>query len=108
MTTLNELRDRAYQHAADKGFWEGTPNVGEKLALIHSEISEALEEHRAGHRMAETYYAGDKPEGVPSELADAIIRILDLCGACDIDIEAAVMGKMEYNSSRPPKHDKRY
>lgn len=45
-----------------------------------------------------------KPEGVPSELADEIIRILDICGHYGIDIERIVDEKMVYNGTRPHRH----
>lgn len=45
-----------------------------------------------------------KPEGVGSELADVIIRVLDACGAWEIDIEKAVRDKIRYNATREYKH----
>lgn len=47
-----------------------------------------------------------KPEGVPVELADAIVRILDMCAAWGIDIDEVVAHKMAYNERRPYKHGK--
>jgi len=81
------------------------------LMLIVSECSEALEEMRLGHSVNMTYYGSDaqgnsKPEGVPSELADIIIRTLDAAAFWGVDIAAAVAEKMEYNDRRPPKHGK--
>lgn len=49
-------------------------------------------------------YKRGKPEGIPIELADAIIRILDYCGYAGIDIDAAISQKHEYNKSRPYRH----
>lgn len=49
-----------------------------------------------------------KPEGVAVELADAVIRIADLCGHLGIDLEAAIALKMDYNETRPFKHGKRF
>ena len=51
---------------------------------------------------------GEKPEGVAVELADAVIRIADLCGHLGIDLEAAIALKMDYNETRPFKHGKRF
>lgn len=98
---LNELSSRV--HAANINWWKdihtGLPiqrNKGELLALIHSEISEALEGERKNlmddklpHRkMAEV------------ELADALIRILDYCGGFGYDLQGAFEEKMAYNAKR--------
>ena len=74
---------------------------------MHSELSEALEEHRNGRAPQEIYYnpeKPDKPEGIPIELADCVVRIFDFCGKYDIDLADALREKMEYNKSRPYRH----
>lgn len=117
---LNELRDRVHALAVSKGWYEGRdvhdPNVlGSMLALIHSEVSEALEDVRKGRselRFSDDYHKSDnppghprlKPVGLPSELADVIIRVLDMCGAMGIDIERAVETKHAYNETRSHRH----
>lgn len=53
-------------------------------------------------------YRGSKPEGVAVELADAVIRIADLCGYLGIDLDAVISEKMAYNETRPFKHGKRF
>lgn len=79
---------------------------GDRIALIASEASEALEAFRDGHAPTETWYRvpDGKPEGVPSELADVIIRVLDLAEIYGIDISAAIQEKMAYNESRSYRH----
>lgn len=81
-------------------------DFGEVIALMHTELSEAFEEYRHGKAFGETYYEnGDKPCGVPSEFADVIIRICDFCGAYEIDLDKIIEEKMQYNKSRPYKHN---
>lgn len=108
--TIKELVDQAYSNAKEKGFHGDMMNVGEKLALIHSEVSEALEEYRrAGSNVQDLWTTADnKPEGFVVELADAVIRIADLCGALQLDLEYAVQLKMAYNRSRPHKHGRKF
>ena len=106
---LTSLVYMAHTAATDKGFWEDeNPNLGEKIALIHSELAEALEEVRAGHAPNETYFVDGKPEGLPVELADVVIRVADLCGYYGIDLNAVVHRKLNYNRHRPAKHGKQF
>ena len=122
--TISEIVERAHENAVKHGFWESEPEFGTAMALIHSELSEALEEMRAGNKIRPgnpvpmVYYSGGgcvasvptkcclKPEGVAIELADAVIRIADLCGHMGIDLDAAITLKKEYNKGRPFKHGK--
>lgn len=77
-----------------------------RLALIATEVAEAIEEVRNGHAVDETYYPENKPkpEGVPSELADIVIRALDAADAWGIDLEAMIEEKLRYNASRGHRH----
>jgi len=108
LPTLNVLRDRALHIAVEHGFTDAS--VLEDFALMHSEISEATEDSRAGHAPTDVWYEArtqiDKPCGIPSEMADVIIRVLHFCGKHGIDIEGAVTEKMTFNASRPFKHGK--
>ena len=71
-------------------------NVPTLLMLIVSEISEAMEAHRKSLMDDKVTY---RP-GVEVELADAVIRILDVSGALGLDLVGAVIDKLEYNSGR--------
>lgn len=114
--SIPELIEEAHENAVAHGWWEGNNNIGMLIALMHSELSEALEELRNHHLPNELYFSGDgytapqptecckKPEGIPAELADVVIRIFDFCGAYKIDLEKAIKIKMAYNKTRPYKH----
>lgn len=124
--SVTELVQQAHGNAVQHGFWDNPPEFGTSIALIHSELSEALEEVRAGNRIRPNdpapavYYSGGgysataptacciKPEGYAIELADAVIRIADLCGYMGIDLEAAIKEKMAYNATRPRMHGKNF
>jgi NTP pyrophosphatase (non-canonical NTP hydrolase) len=89
--------EEIHAYAKEKGWWDKDRPIPELLCLIHSEISEGLE----GYRM-------NIPEGekgcLSEELADAVIRIWDMCGALGIDIVGAVEKKHEYNLTRSYRH----
>jgi NTP pyrophosphatase (non-canonical NTP hydrolase) len=100
--TLNEMRDWALKIADDHGFKHAT--VGEDFMLMVTEIAEAMEDHRAGKATTESWLENGKPCGIPSELADVIIRVLHFSGRHGVDIEKAVLDKMRFNESRPFMH----
>ena len=103
--TIKKLIAESNTTAKSKGWWDKEINVGEKLALIHSEISEALEEYRShGEKKLYKRETDGKPEGFVFELADTMIRIADLCGELDLDLTRALEIKMKFNKTRPYRH----
>lgn len=102
---MNDLVKEIHTTAKEKGWWDEPRSFGDIIALCHSELSEALDEYCNGSKIHQTYIASDgKPEGVPVELADVLIRIFDACGYYNIDIASAVKTKVEYNKGRPYRH----
>lgn len=113
--TIKNLVKKSFLNAKNKGFWEDYEYascaevdfeyefdlnkyfLATKLALIHSEVTEALEDLRTNNftRFGE-------------ELADIMIRTADLAGALGIDLEARIEQKMLANKKRPAKHGKQF
>ncbi len=77
---------------------DGNPkrNIGELLALVHSELSEALEGARKG--LMDEHLPHRKSLEV--ELADAVIRIFDMAGGLCLDLPGAIVEKLAYNARR--------
>ncbi|WP_278752590.1 hypothetical protein [Alistipes putredinis] len=124
---MNELAQEIYNNAKAKGFYDNPAECGTRLMLVVSELSEALEADRKNKRAdlcafnspkQVTPRTGVNPfqdkferhikDTFEDEIADAIIRLLDLCAYQQIDIEKHIELKMKYNSLRPYKHGKRY
>jgi len=103
----DELATIVHKDNVTKGFWPDglARNRGEIIALIHSELSEALEAERDGNPpdpKVPTYGA------VEVELGDAVIRIMDYAKAFNLDVGSAILAKLEYNRSRPHKHGRKF
>ncbi|WP_033167665.1 hypothetical protein [Clostridium sp. KNHs205] len=127
MLNIKEFVKEVGKNSIVHGWWEEERSFGELIALCHSELSEALEEFRNGKKPDETYYTCKapkdtliicqldevttckgcmyaKPEGIPTELADVVIRVFDMCHHYGIDIESMLLEKHEFNKRRPYKH----
>lgn len=110
MSTLNDLAKIVHENSVEHGWWENERNFGELLMLIVTEVAEVMEDWRHGRSMNTVQWEVGphsglpKPAGIPIELADIIIRVLDLCAAYDIDIDDALKEKISYNRNRPYRH----
>jgi NTP pyrophosphatase (non-canonical NTP hydrolase) len=116
---LNEIAKEIHANNVSKGFYDKPVDFGTRIALMHSELSEALEAHREGKvchgdiklinsfvidEMFETDYKIGIKGTIEEEMADIIIRALDYCAFKGIDIDEHVKAKMRYNSMRPHMH----
>ena len=95
---IEQLIDESFENAKEKGFHDNPREFGTALALIHSEVSEALEEHRIH---------GLGPE-VAEEFADIMIRVADTSKEFGIPIVSAIKDKLKKNKTRSHKHGKNY
>ena len=125
MTNLNEISKQVYEANKLKGFDVKKENLGQTLCLIHSEISEALEAIRHDKKaslMAFDYREEDRETDLDfqldftalikdtfeDEIADTFIRLMDLVGALEIDIDRHIELKRKFNSLREYKHGKNF
>ena len=123
---FSEMCRKLHDVNVKNGFYEGDVNIGERLALVHSEVSEALECDRkgmftdpSGTYVAEMSEISDDSsfkvafqrhvkDTFEDELADIVIRVMDLAEYKGIDLWAHIKAKVRYNSLRPYKHGKKY
>jgi hypothetical protein len=118
---INDSAKTILNNNIEKGFNNPNYNIGELLMLITSELGEALESHRKGKFSNwESFYSDSSKVGdnesfkmhikdtFEDEIADAIIRLLDLSARLHIDIEKHINAKVDYNKTRPHLHGKTY
>jgi NTP pyrophosphatase (non-canonical NTP hydrolase) len=105
---MANIQRYVHNAATQKGFNDLTMSplfVPTKLALIVTEIAEAIEAHRCGN-LPDQHLPGYN--GVSVELADAVIRILDLAESLKIPLGQVIIDKLRFNAGRPYKHNKLY
>jgi len=124
--SIKELINMVHQNAVDHGWHDEPKSFGEVIALIHSELSEALEFEREKnnphymdgridymHHYSGGGYISDKPmnktvkpDGLLVELADVVIRVFDYVGSKGLSesFESIIQEKHQYNKTRPYRH----
>lgn len=104
---INLLVQECHQNAINKDFWAASQNVGEKLMLVNTELSEFFEKYRQGDLSADEHCPEFTNQTI--EVADALIRLFDLAGWLNMhNLGDAVLAKMMYNKTRPSLHGKMF
>lgn len=123
---ISQTQRKCWETAEEHG-WHGLQrSIGDIVALIHSEASEVLEEYRDGHKGDEIWWrhastcllkdaqvksstsmkctCDPKPEGIPIECADIVIRVMDFLECEGAHLDEALRIKMKFNEGRPFLH----
>ena len=118
----NEVADDIHQSGIKRGWWEPEPwwkfwrwgkkkkrDIGAIFLNFVAEVAEGWEIYCHNGPIEKIWYdeksnPPGKPEGIPTELADVVIRILDFCAAYDVDLASAIAEKIKYNEGRSYRH----
>jgi NTP pyrophosphatase (non-canonical NTP hydrolase) len=105
--TFEELQQAVNANAHAKGFYDEPGSVGERIALMHSELSELLEHYRKG---VADFTSQKLPDftNAEEELADVVIRCMDFAEEMNLKLSDAMEAKHAYNTTRPYKHGKKF
>ena len=123
MSEFEELIECCGEQAKNMGWWDDFPGdihmvrttgqltseqhnwITTKLFLVTSELVESHDEIRNGKGLFELYYdEKNKPQGFPTEIADAFIRLMDMCYNLNIPLIEFINLKLTYNASRGARH----
>lgn len=113
---ISEAIKRAHANSRDKGFWDDVQedaqghvhrdSINTRLLLIVSEVTETMEALRNHNPYSDKL--GAPTTLFEEEMADIAIRLFDLAGYCEIDLETIIKEKMVYNETRPHMHGKAF
>jgi len=121
---IQTLQKKIHHINKQKGFWNNERNIGELLMLVTSELGEAIEAHRKGRRadikeyisnvvdngksFDKEFFQEDIKDTFEDEIADAVIRLLDMAEGLGIDLQFHIDQKIKYNKTREQLHGKKY